>query len=598
MNDMGSKKNEISRTSSEFEATEDSTQAVKSSPDSTEPSRPRRGRVRPATRALTSADARSVIEGPARALRTRGAGIGRTPSLQGGRGTPARSAPGDTPVGRPEIKKSTPQAESKNTIATTASPKLSRPRKGKGGPLIPASDAPPTAMKPEAELEASPCEEETDLKGSNDKKNSMHQATLGESEVKKEESESEEDKNEKNREELVKKDEDGLGDKSQSSRKRSKQLQEAPRLPKRRKKPPVQYVRCEMEGCGTVLAHPRYLQHHIKYQHLLKKKYVCDHPSCGRLFRLQKQLLRHAKHHTDQRDYICEYCARAFKSSHNLAVHRMIHTGEKPIQCEICGFTCRQKASLNWHMKKHDAEASYQFSCSICSKRFEKKDSVVAHKAKSHPEVLIAEALAANGGSVISGPAPIAEPVPALAKPDMPSVSLKNQDVESGALAPAAQSQTQTAAAQEQFIQLPLHHVVQVEHQQYAPTLLHLSSAPPTHLHNVSHPQLVHISTIPTSNLTSDPQSTLLTLSTVTTLGPQPAAQWGKETREEEEEQPPGEGELWERVLVGDVGQDGEGMMWEGNRVRRKEDEGMEWERDGERQILLQCAEDPGDGLM
>ncbi|XP_043100091.1 E3 ubiquitin-protein ligase ZFP91 isoform X3 [Puntigrus tetrazona] len=178
----------------------------------------------------------------------------------------------------------------------------------------------------------------------------------------------------------------------------------SPRLPKRRKKPPVQYVRCEMEGCGTVLAHPRYLQHHIKYQHLMKKKYVCPHPSCGRLFRLQKQLLRHAKHHTDQRDYICEFCARAFKSSHNLAVHRMIHTGEKPLQCEICGFTCRQKASLNWHMKKHDADATYQFSCSICGKKFEKKDSVVAHKAKSHPEVLIAEALAANAGALITTP--------------------------------------------------------------------------------------------------------------------------------------------------------------------------------------------------
>ncbi|XP_073417020.1 E3 ubiquitin-protein ligase ZFP91 isoform X4 [Dendrobates tinctorius] len=175
-----------------------------------------------------------------------------------------------------------------------------------------------------------------------------------------------------------------------------------PRLPKRRKKPPLQYVRCEMEGCGTVLAHPRYLQHHIKYQHLLKKKYVCPHPSCGRLFRLQKQLMRHAKHHTDQRDYICEYCARAFKSSHNLAVHRMIHTGEKPLQCEFCGFTCRQKASLNWHMKKHDADSFYQFSCGICGKKFEKKDSVVAHKAKSHPEILIAEALAANSGSLIT----------------------------------------------------------------------------------------------------------------------------------------------------------------------------------------------------
>ncbi|XP_063074774.1 E3 ubiquitin-protein ligase ZFP91 isoform X2 [Engraulis encrasicolus] len=205
--------------------------------------------------------------------------------------------------------------------------------------------------------------------------------------------------------------ENEFGEEAEAPRKRGRRRKDdkSPRLPKRRKKPPVQYVRCEMEGCGTVLAHPRYLQHHIKYQHLLKKKYVCPHPSCGRLFRLQKQLLRHAKHHTDQRDYICEFCARAFKSSHNLAVHRMIHTGEKPLQCEICGFTCRQKASLNWHMKKHDADAFYQFSCGICGKKFEKKDSVVAHKAKSHPEVLIAEALAANAGALITTPGALLE---------------------------------------------------------------------------------------------------------------------------------------------------------------------------------------------
>ncbi len=55
-------------------------------------------------------------------------------------------------------------------------------------------------------------------------------------------------------------------------------------------------------------------------------------------------------------------------------------------------------------MKKHDADATYQFSCSICGKKFEKKDSVVAHKAKSHPEVLIAEALAANAGTLITTP--------------------------------------------------------------------------------------------------------------------------------------------------------------------------------------------------
>nr|XP_015799083.2 E3 ubiquitin-protein ligase ZFP91 [Nothobranchius furzeri] len=223
-------------------------------------------------------------------------------------------------------------------------------------------------------------------------------------EIKVERSESSEVAEEVKMEEEIIEDPDGP-----RKRGRRKKDDKTPRLPKKRKKPPVQYVRCEMEGCGTVLAHPRYLQHHIKYQHLLKKKYVCPHPSCGRLFRLQKQLLRHAKHHTDQRDYICEFCARAFKSSHNLAVHRMIHTGEKPLQCEICGFTCRQKASLNWHMKKHDADATYQFSCSICGKKFEKKDCVVAHKAKSHPEVLIAEALAANAGALITTPASLLE---------------------------------------------------------------------------------------------------------------------------------------------------------------------------------------------
>ncbi|XP_050931352.1 zinc finger protein 692 isoform X2 [Lates calcarifer] len=361
-----------------------------------------------------------------------------------------------------------------------------------------------------------------------------------------------------------------------------------------------------MEGCGTVLAHPRYLQHHIKYQHLLKKKYVCDHPSCGRLFRLQKQLLRHAKHHTDQRDYICEYCARAFKSSHNLAVHRMIHTGEKPIQCEICGFTCRQKASLNWHMKKHDAEASYQFSCSICGKKFEKKDSVVAHKAKSHPEVLIAEALAANGGSVISSPAPVPETVPVLTQPDQPSVSQESQEAVGGTLTPLQQvvlplaPQTQIDVSQGQFLQLPTHHVVQVAHQQQSPTLLHLTTSSPSHLPSTSHPQLIQLPTLPASTTSSmtaaDSQSTLLTLSSVTTLAPQQTVQWGKEA--DEVAQMPGEGELWDRVIVGGGHQDVGEIMWQGNRERRKEDEGIVWEREGERQILLQCAEIHGDSLI
>ncbi|XP_036968843.1 E3 ubiquitin-protein ligase ZFP91-like isoform X2 [Acanthopagrus latus] len=642
----------------------DSTEAANSSPDSPDPTRRTRGSKRRMKTAVTSADSgdsRSSTDGPVRVLRARGAGSaagsgpGRTndsknaagkkkpTSLNRGRGRPAGTK--NTPVMQPAIKKPTAKKASKHALG----PKLSKSRKGKGrSPSRASRTTPAAACKPEAEMEASSCGEKTGVlkEGSNNvadpdaaldddppfrddpndliyepetkTEKSRRRTTLEQKEVKKEEleKEEEEEENDIKKEESAKvivQKEDGVGNNTEQPKKgRQQRDDKAPRLPKRRKKPPVQYVRCEMEGCGTVLAHPRYLQHHIKYQHLLKKKYVCDHPSCGRLFRLQKQLLRHAKHHTDQRDYICEYCARAFKSSHNLAVHRMIHTGEKPIQCEICGFTCRQKASLNWHMKKHDAEASYQFSCSICGKKFEKKDSVVAHKAKSHPEVLIAEAMASNGGSVVSSPTPISETVPVLTQPEQPSTSQERQEGASGMLTPLQQvvlplaPQTQIDVSQGQFLQLPTHHVVQVAHQQQAPTLLHLTAASPAHLSNTSHPQLIQLSALPANTVTSvptaDAQSTLLTLSSVTTLAsaasltPQQAVQWGREAHEDA--QLSGEGELWERVVVGEGHQDVGEMMWEGDVERRKEEEGIVWEREGERQILLQCAEVHGDSLM
>ncbi|XP_071315243.1 E3 ubiquitin-protein ligase ZFP91-like isoform X2 [Trachinotus anak] len=616
---MDSREDEVSGTSHGFETTGDSKEAPKPSTDSAEPSKGRRGRRRREKTAVTSpesGESQSRSGGSVRVLRARGAAAETATESKNAtcKKKPAGLLPrhcrlpgsrsGNSPDTQAALKKSTVKKASKHIPG----PKLSKSRKGKGRPSVrPSHTTPATACKREAEMEGSSCGEETGvLKGSNDNVADPDPAL--------------------DEDPPFRDDRDDLNNKPKTKpyaeltafcrcvlvmllntktsnminvnmRGRQPKDDKAPRQPKRRKKPPVQYVRCEIEGCGTVLAHPRYLQHHIKYQHLLKKNYVCDHPSCGRLFRLQKQLLRHAKHHTDQRDYICEYCARAFKSSHNLAVHRMIHTGEKPIQCEICGFTCRQKASLNWHMKKHDAEASYQFSCSICGKKFEKKDSVVAHKAKSHPEVLIAEALAANGGSVISSATPVPETVPVLTQPDQPSVSQESQEAVGGTLTPLQQvvlplgPQTQIDVSQGQFLQLPTHHVVQVAH---------LTPASPAQLSSTSHPQLIQLPTLPASTVTSmtsaDSQHTLLTLSSVTTLAPQQDTRWSRVA--DEVAQIPGEGELWDRVIVGSGHQDVGELLWESNRERRKEDEGIVWDREGERQILLQCAEIHGDNLI
>lgn len=266
-------------------------------------------------------------------------------------------------------------------------------------------------------------------------------------------------------------------------------------------------------------------------------------------------------------------------------------------RCEICGFTCRQKASLNWHMKKHDAEASYQFSCSVCGKKFEKKDSVVAHKSKSHPEVLIAEALAANGGSVIRSPISVQNAVPETPSEPTPScASEENQEVAGATLTPLQQvvlplsPQTLLDSSQGPYFQLAAQQVVQVAPEPQA--VLHITSPAS------SHPQLVQLSTLPHSTVSPAspvlPQSSLITLSSVSSLAPQHVTQW--ESEDNKDLQLPGEGELWNRVVVGNGSQGVGALMWEGNREMKREDEGIVWE--SERQVLLQSTEVQGDSLI
>lgn len=162
--------------------------------------------------------------------------------------------------------------------------------------------------------------------------------------------------------------------------------------PKRiRKAAKRELLPCDFPGCGRIFSNRQYLNHHKKYQHIHQKSFSCPEPACGKSFNFKKHLKEHVKLHSDTRDYICEFCARSFRTSSNLVIHRRIHTGEKPLQCEICGFTCRQKASLNWHRRKHaETEAALRFPCEFCGKRFEKPDSVAAHRSKSHPALLLA----------------------------------------------------------------------------------------------------------------------------------------------------------------------------------------------------------------
>nr|XP_045371925.1 zinc finger protein 692 [Camelus bactrianus] len=188
--------------------------------------------------------------------------------------------------------------------------------------------------------------------------------------------------------------------------------------PKRiRKAAKRELLPCDFPGCGRIFSNRQYLNHHKKYQHIHQKSFSCPEPACGKSFNFKKHLKEHVKLHSGEwwKCLLTSLCASLHPPvgpiTSYLQVLPQLSVGcclkgrggspdaLRPLpslccpwpRCEICGFTCRQKASLNWHRRKHaETVAALRFPCEFCGKRFEKPDSVAAHRSKSHPALLLA----------------------------------------------------------------------------------------------------------------------------------------------------------------------------------------------------------------
>lgn len=170
------------------------------------------------------------------------------------------------------------------------------------------------------------------------------------------------------------------------------------------------------------------VQESIPTASLTKKTYllpwVCG--DCGVRFKYVSWLKRHQKNskhsngHFDSEDqaslykWACDHpgCGKSYKMKHHLARHKLSHlrdpkaVPQKPEKretnyvCEVCGKEFITRRMFTRHERKHAKRGgtSAKSECSICSKSFDTKDLLERHLKRIHGNELSAESNASGVG--------------------------------------------------------------------------------------------------------------------------------------------------------------------------------------------------------
>ncbi|XP_050408421.1 zinc finger protein 501 [Patella vulgata] len=101
---------------------------------------------------------------------------------------------------------------------------------------------------------------------------------------------------------------------------------------------------------------------------------------CGKVFKQQWNLVRHARIHAKEKPYSCDFCAKGFSDRSNLKQHLVIHTRDTPFKCKKCEKVFSSRVHFNRHQSVH---ATQDLKCVICEKVFDSKKHLTSH-AKFH----------------------------------------------------------------------------------------------------------------------------------------------------------------------------------------------------------------------
>ena len=86
---------------------------------------------------------------------------------------------------------------------------------------------------------------------------------------------------------------------------------------------------------------------------------------------------------TNELENKCSICGKILSCKKNMKKHYKLHSEERNYVCKICNKSYKRSDHLKRHMIVHNPEANY-FECDYCLKRFNLKYHLTAHLINVH----------------------------------------------------------------------------------------------------------------------------------------------------------------------------------------------------------------------
>jgi uncharacterized Zn-finger protein len=107
---------------------------------------------------------------------------------------------------------------------------------------------------------------------------------------------------------------------------------------------------------------------------------------CGKVLSSKKNMKKHYKLHSEERNYVCKICNKSYKRSDHLKRHMITHDPDpKYFECDYCLKRFNLKYHLTAHLLSVHGGASLKiYKCPDCDECFHKKSKLFLHQKKIH----------------------------------------------------------------------------------------------------------------------------------------------------------------------------------------------------------------------